>query len=47
MDLGTTLTIAVIALLWIAAAAFGSDTRDGRDWFSRVSLRGRPPRTGD
>jgi hypothetical protein len=32
MDIGSVLVIAVIVLLWVAAAAVGTDSRDGRDW---------------
>jgi ABC-type branched-subunit amino acid transport system permease subunit len=32
MDIGSVLVVALIVLLWIAAAAVGTDSRDGRDW---------------
>lgn len=32
MDIGSVLVVALIVLLWIAAAAAGNDSRDGRDW---------------
>ena len=41
------LTIAFVVLLWVAAAAFGRDSRDGKDWFSRSAARDRTPRLGD
>lgn len=52
MDLiGTVLTLlAVVAFwtgLWVAAAIFAPDTRDGRDWRSHPALQDRPPRVGD
>jgi hypothetical protein len=31
MDIGSVLVVALIVLLWIAAAAAGNDSRDGRD----------------
>ncbi len=40
-------SIAVVALLWVAAVAFGAESRDGRDWLSRGSPRDRTPRIGD
>jgi hypothetical protein len=39
MDIGSVLTVALIILLWVAAAAAGADSRDGRDWIG--------PREGD
>lgn len=47
VDLASLVTLGVIVLLWVAAAAFGTDSRDGRDWFSRTNLRERPRRMGD
>jgi len=41
------LTVLVIALLWVAAIAFGRDSRNGSDWTSRSGIRDRPPRIGD
>jgi ABC-type branched-subunit amino acid transport system permease subunit len=32
MDIGSVLTVALIVLLWVAAAVAGMDSRDGRDW---------------
>jgi hypothetical protein len=32
MDIGSVLMVSLIVLLWIAAAAAGKDSRDGRDW---------------
>lgn len=40
------LTLLVIGLLWVAAVAFGRDSRDGSDW-SRTGVRERPRRLGD
>ncbi len=40
------LGLAVVGL-WVAAALFGRDTRDGGDWLVRTNLRGRPARLGD
>ena len=34
--LGIVLTLLVIGLLWVAAVVFGSDSRDGDDWFRRT-----------
>ncbi len=39
MDIGSVLVVALIVLLWVAAAAVGTDSRDGRDWTA--------PRKGD
>ena len=36
-----------VVVLWIAAVAFPSDSRDGMDWFSRGAAGGRPHRLGD
>lgn len=50
MDLADVITMGAIVLLWIAwvfASELAADTRDGADWFSRASLRDRPPRSGD
>ena len=41
------LTVLVIALLWVAAIAFGRDSRQARDWTSGSGVRDRPPRIGD
>ena len=38
------LTVLVVALLWVAAVAFGRDSREGGDWPSRTDRRDRPPR---
>jgi hypothetical protein len=44
----TTLLIAVAVVgLWVAAVAFGRDTRDGADWFTRAAVGERSPRLGD
>lgn len=32
MDIGSVLMVSLIVLLWVAAAAAGVDSRDGRDW---------------
>jgi hypothetical protein len=32
MDIGSVLMVSLIVLLWVAAAAAGMDSRDGRDW---------------
>lgn len=45
--IGSILTVAAVAALWIAAVWFGRDSRDGRDWFARTNLRERPRRIGD
>ena len=39
MDIGSVLMVSLIVLLWVAAAAAGTDSRDGRDWTG--------PREGD
>ncbi len=43
----TALTLVVIAMLWVAAVAFGSDSRQGGDWSSSPSERDRAHRLGD
>lgn len=35
------------ALLWLAAAVGGRDSRDGRDWRTGASATSRPTREGD
>ena len=37
------LVVTFVIVLWVAAAAFGSDSRDGKDWFSRGSVGDRTP----
>ncbi|MGZ8578989.1 MAG: hypothetical protein ACXWYU_10185 [Actinomycetota bacterium] len=32
MDIGSVLVVSLIVVLWVAAAAAGTDSRDGRDW---------------
>ncbi|HEX6230293.1 MAG TPA: hypothetical protein VF029_01105 [Actinomycetota bacterium] len=44
---GSALVVVVILGLWIAAALYGRDTRDGADWSARFGLNERPRRTGD
>jgi hypothetical protein len=44
---GIVITVLVVALLWVAAVAFGRDSRDGCDWPSRGSDRDRSSRTWD
>ena len=41
------LVAVLVVLLWVAAVAFGSDSRDGHDWFSRTAVSDRTPRLGD
>ncbi|HET7236333.1 MAG TPA: hypothetical protein VFK59_07865 [Actinomycetota bacterium] len=41
------LTVLLLVLLWVAAVAFGRDSRDGSDWFSRTSVRDPGGRLGD
>jgi hypothetical protein len=41
------LVLLFVALLWVAAIAFGRDSRDGHDWFARGSVDERPSRLGD
>jgi hypothetical protein len=41
------LVIGFIALIWVAAALAGRDSRDGRDWRSEASASSRPTRLGD
>ena len=41
------LALLFVVLLWVAAVAFSSDSRDGRDWLSRGSAGDRSPRLGD
>ena len=44
--MGAVLVVLFVAALWVAAVAFASDSRDGRDW-SRSGAGDRPPRLGD
>jgi hypothetical protein len=41
------LVIGFIALLWVAAAVGGRDSRDGRDWRNGASVSSRPTRLSD
>ena len=41
------LTVLVIALLWVAAIAFGRDSRRGGDWNSRSGIGDRTPHLED
>jgi hypothetical protein len=41
------LTVLVIVLLWVAAAAFGRDSRKGSDWSATPGIRERTPHLGD
>ena len=41
------LTVVVIVLLWVAAIAFGRDSRQGSDWGSTPGVRDRTPHLGD
>jgi hypothetical protein len=41
------LTVLVIALLWVAAIAFGRDSRQGGDWNSGRGIGDRTPHLGD
>jgi hypothetical protein len=41
------LTVLFVVLLWVAAVVFATDSRDGRDWFSRGSVDDRSRRRGD
>jgi hypothetical protein len=41
------LTVLVIVLLWVAAIAFGRDSRQGSDWHSTPGIRERTPHLGD
>ena len=41
------LTVLFVVLLWVAAVAFGRDSRDGSDWLRRTNLRDRTSRLGD
>ena len=34
-SIGIALTVLVVVLLWVAAVAFGRDSRDGSDWRDR------------
>ena len=43
----TAVVAVLVVLLWVAAVAFGSDSRDGRDWLSRTAAGDRTPRLGD
>jgi hypothetical protein len=45
--MGIALTILLLVLLWVAAVAFGKDSRDGSDWFSRTNVRDGARRLGD
>jgi len=36
-----------VVLLWVAAVAFPTDSRDGRDWLSRGGTDEHSPRLGD
>lgn len=46
MDIGSVLTVALIVLLWVAAAAAGTDSRDGRDWTGPTEGEERRRRIG-
>ena len=37
--IGSMLVLVAIVLLWVAAIAYGSDSRDGSDWSRRGDLR--------
>jgi hypothetical protein len=41
------LTVLVIVVLWVAAIAFGRDSRRGSDWSSAPGIRDRTPHLGD
>lgn len=41
--IGIVLTVVLVALLWVAAVAFGRDSREGGDWPS-ADRPGRPQR---
>jgi hypothetical protein len=41
------LAVLVIVLLWVAAIAFGRDSRQGSDWNSTSGIRDRTPHLGD
>ena len=41
------LTVLAIVLLWVAAIAFGSDSRKGSDWSSAPRIGERTPHVGD
>ena len=41
------LTVLVIVLLWVAAIAFGRDSRQGSDWSSSPGIGERTPHLGD
>lgn len=42
--IGVALTLVVVGLLWVAAVAFGRDSRDGNDWVRSMNVRDRFPR---
>jgi hypothetical protein len=41
------LTVLAIVLLWVAAIAFGRDSRKGSDWSSGPGIGDRTPHLGD
>lgn len=41
------LTVLVIVLLWVAAIAFGRDSRQGSDWSSSPGIGEQTPHLGD
>jgi hypothetical protein len=41
------LAVLVIVLIWVAAIAFGRDSRQAGDWFPTSSVRDRSPHIGD
>ena len=41
------LTVLVIVLVWVAAIAFGRDSRQGSDWSSGPGVSDRTPHLGD
>jgi len=45
--MGIALAISFVVLLWVAAVAFGDDSRDGRDWGSRTDVRDGSRHLGD
>jgi len=45
--MGIALIALAVVLLWVAAVAFGQDSRDGNDWLSRTNPQDRARRLGD
>jgi hypothetical protein len=45
--IGIVVTVLLVALLWVAAVAFGRDSREGGDWLPGSNVRDRSFRPRD